>query len=165
MKYTSHDIMRHLEKELDKKADKGLNSTSDLDTVVKLTDAMKNLAKAEYYCAVTEAMEGGGEYSERGRRRDSRGRYSREGEMHHDYEHGNSYRTDGGYSEARERYMEDKHSYRSTRSPDSKRDMAASLEDCKHRLRQEMQDMLNGADTREERDAIKAMIREIGSLA
>lgn len=164
MDYMKHDIMTHLERELDKKADKGINSTADLDVVVKLTEAMKNLAKADYYCTVTEAMHdgGGSDYSER-RRRDVRGRYARNDGYERDssYHDGNR----GGYSEARERYMDDKHSYRSTRSPDSKRDMTASLEDCKHKLRQEMQDMLNGADTREERDAIKAMIREIGSLA
>lgn len=168
MDYTSHSIMHHLEKELDKKAEKGLTSTADLDVVVKLTEAMKNLAKADYYCTVTEAMREDG-YSER-RHRDSRGRYARDGGMHHSFEDGSSYRDGrdarhGGYSEAREEYMDAKHSYRSTRSPDSKRDMTASLEECKHKLRQEMQNMLNDADTREEREAIKTMIREIGSLA
>lgn len=162
MDYMKHDIMTHLERELDKKADKGINSTADLDVVVKLTEAMKNLAKADYYCTVTEAMHDGGDYSER-RHRDARGRYARDG----GYERDSSYRDGkhGGYSEARERYMDDKHSYRSTRSPEHKRDMTASLEDCKHKLRSELQDMLNGADTREERESIKAMIREIGSLA
>lgn len=161
-----HHIYAHLTKELDKKADKGIQNTSDLDVVVKLTEAMKNIAKTEYYCTVTEAMnEGeyshdGGDYSER-RHRDRMGRYAR----NDGYDRGSSYARDGGYSEARGDYMEAKHSYRSTRSPDSKRDMTASLEDCKHRLKEEMQAMLNGADTREERDAIKAMIREIGSLA
>lgn len=160
-----HHIYGHLTKELDKKADKGIQNTSDLDVVVKLTEAMKNIAKADYYCTVTEAMnEGeyshGDGYSER-RRRDSMGRYARSD----GYDRGSSYARDGGYSEARGEYMDAKHSYRSTRSPDSKRDMTASLEDCKHKLRQEMQNMLNDADTREEREAIKAMIREIGSLA
>lgn len=169
-----HHIYGHLTKELDKKAEKGLTSTADLDVVVRLTEAMKNLAKADYYCTVTEAMNDGeyshGDgYSER-RRRDSMGRYAREGAMHHSYEGDSSYRDGrdarrGGYSEARGEYMDAKHSYRSTRSPESKRDMTASLEECKHKLRQEMQNMLNDADTREEREAIKTMIREIGSLA
>jgi hypothetical protein len=61
--------------------------------------------------------------------------------------------------------MDAKHSYRSTRSADSKRDMMASLEECKHKFREELQEMLTGADTREEREKIKEMIREIGSLA
>ena len=61
--------------------------------------------------------------------------------------------------------MDAKHSYRSSRDPESKRDMMASLDECKHRFREELQDMLNGADTREERDKIKEMIREIGTLA
>lgn len=165
-----HKIYEHLEKELDKKADSGIRSTADLDVVVKLTDAMKDLAKAEYYCTVTEAMHQGeysDGYSER-RHRDSMGRYARDGGGYMGYEGGSSYRDGmrhGGYSEAKGDYMDAKHSYRATHSPDSKRDMTASLEDCKAKLRQEMQDMLNGADTREERDAIKAMIREIGSLA
>lgn len=165
--YDDYKLMKHIEMELDKKAESGFRNSSDLDTVVKLAQIQKDLAKAKYYCTVTEAMEqegysqNDGEYSER-RRRDARGRYSR----NDGYDRGSSYNDGhGGYSEAKERYMEDKHSYRSTRSADSKRDMTASLEDCKHRLKAEMQDMLNGADTREERDAIKAMIREIGSLA
>lgn len=163
-----HRIFDHLEKELDKKSESGIRNTADLDVVVKLTEAMKNIAKAEYYCTVTEAMAEGeyshnDGYSER-RHRDRMGRYARDGGDHDmRYEGGSSYR--GGYSEARGEYMDAKHSYRSTRDPNSKRDMTASLEECKHKLRQEMQDMLNGADTREERDAIKAMIREIGSLA
>lgn len=165
--YDDYKLMKHIEMELDKKAESGFRNSSDLDTVVKLAQIQKDLAKAKYYCTVTEAMEQGdyshadGEYSER-RRRDARGRYSR----NDGYDRGSSYNDGhGGYSAARDRYMEDKHSYRSTRSADSKRDMNASLEDCKHRLKEEMQNMLNGADTREERDAIKAMIREIGSLA
>lgn len=149
-------------RELDKKADNGLKSTADLDTAWKLIDAYKNLLKIDMLQEAGEYSHDGSDYSER-RHRDARGRYAR----NDGYERGSSYHDGnrGGYSEARERYMDDKHSYRSTRSADSKRDMTASLEDCKHKLRQELQDMLNGADTREERDSIKAMIREIGSLA
>jgi hypothetical protein len=162
--YDSYKIMEHLEKEVDKKAETGIRSTTDLDTVVKLSEAMKNFAKAEYYCTVTEAMNEEGYshedgYSER-RKRDSMGRYSR----HDGYDRGSSY-NQGGYSEARDRYMEDKHSYRSTRSADSKRDMNVSLHDCMNKLREELQEMMSNADTREERDKIKEMIREIGNLA
>ena len=160
--FDTYKMQEHICRELEKKADSGLKSTADLDTIWKLIDAYKNLLKIDMLQEAGEYSRDDGydhEHSER-RRRDSMGRYSR-GDG---YEHGSSYNY-GGYSEATERYMEDKHSYRSTRSPDSKRDMTASLEDCKHKLRQELQDMLNGADTREERDSIKAMIREIGSLA
>ncbi|MBO5130313.1 MAG: hypothetical protein J6B95_08230 [Oscillospiraceae bacterium] len=150
-------------KEMEKKAERGsIPSQADLDTIWKLTDIYKNLLKIDMLQEAGEYSYDGGDYSER-RRRDARGRYSRDG----GYDRDSSYRDGnrGGYSEARGEYMDAKHSYRSTRSADSKRDMTASLEDCKHKLRQEMQDMLNGADTREEREAIKAMIREIGSLA
>lgn len=160
--FDTYKMQEHICRELEKKAEAGLKSTADLDTIWKLIDAYKNLLKIDMLQEAGEYSRDDGynrDHSER-RRRDSMGRYSR-GDG---YEHGNSYNY-GGYSEAKERYMEDKHSYRSTRSPDSKRDMTASLEDCKHKLRQELQDMLNGADTREERDSIKAMIREIGSLA
>ena len=160
--FDTYKMQEHICRELEKKADVGLKSTADLDTVWKLVDVYKNLLKIDMLQEAGEYSRDDGydrEHSER-RRRDSMGRYSR-GDG---YDRGSSY-NHGGYSEAKERYMEDKHSYRSTRSADSKRDMTASLEDCKHKLRQELQDMLNGADSREERESIKTMIREIGSLA
>ncbi len=154
-------------KELEKKAESGLRSTSDLDTVWKLIDAYKNLLKIDMLQDAGEYSQGGG-YSERRQCRDNRGRYSREGGNSYEggssYE-GNSYRGNSGYSEARDEYMDAKQSYRSNRSPDSRRDMMASLDECKHRFREELQQMLNDADTREERDKIKEMIREIGNLA
>jgi hypothetical protein len=61
--------------------------------------------------------------------------------------------------------MEDKHSYRSTRSPDSKRDMNVSLQECMDKLKMELDEMEANADTREERDKIREMRREIGKLA
>lgn len=157
--YDTYQMQEHICKELEKKAQSGIKSTADLDTVWKLIDAYKNLLKIDMLQEAEEYSHDDG-YSER-RRRDSRGRYAR----NDGYDRGNSYGRDGGYSEARGEYMDAKHSYRSTRSPDSKRDMIASLDECKHRFREELQDMLSGADTREERDKIKEMIREIGSLA
>lgn len=152
-------------KKLDEQVDKGI-TTGNIEWLCKLSEIGKNMKKIEYYDSVIEEMQNGHSYgdgySER-RHRDSRGRYSR----NDGYERGSSYNysRDGGYSEARGDYMEAKHSYRSTRSPDSKRDMIASLDECKHRFREELQEMLSGADTREERDKIKEMIREIGNLA
>ena len=157
--YDTYQMQEHICKELEKKAQSGIKSTADLDTVWKLIDAYKNLLKIDMLQEAEEYSHDDG-YSER-RRRDSRGRYSR----NDGYDRGNSYGRDGGYSEARGDYMEAKHSYRSTRSPDSKRDMIASLDECKHRFREELQEMLSGADTREEREKIKEMIREIGNLA
>ena len=167
--YDTYKMQDHICKELEKKAQSGIKSTTDLDTVWKLIDAYKNLLKIDMLQEASEYSEGDG-YSER-RHRDSRGRYSREGGGH-SYDEGSSYRRGysreggySGYSEARDRYMEDKHSYRSSRSPESKRDMNVSLHDCMTKLKEELQDMMSSADTREERDKIKEMIQEIGRLA
>ena len=167
--YDTYKMQEHICKELEKKAQNGLKSTQDLDTVWKLIDAYKNLLKIDMLQEASEYSEDGG-YSER-RRRDSRGRYSREGGGN-SYDDGSSYRRGysreggySGYSEARDRYMDDKHSYRSTRSAESKRDMNVSLHDCMNKLREELQEMMSNADTREERDKIKEMLREIGNLA
>lgn len=163
--YDTYKMQEHICRELEKKAEGGLKSTSDLDTVWKLIDAYKNLLKIDMLQEAEEYSHDGG-YSER-RRRDSRGRYSRNDGM--SYDDGSSYRRgysrDGGYSEAKGEYMEAKHSYRSTRSPDSKRDMNVSLHDCMTKLKEELQEMMSNADTREERDKIKEMIQEIGRLA
>ena len=164
--YDTYEMQKHICKELEKKAQSGIKSTTDLDTVWKLIDAYKNLLKIDMLQEASEYAEDDG-YSER-RKRDSRGRYSREGGGQR-YEDGSSYRRgygrESGYSEARDRYMDDKHSYRSTRSADSKRDMNVSLHDCMNKLKEELQEMMSGADTREEREKIKEMIREIGNLA
>ena len=170
--FDTYKMQEHICKELEKKSDSGIKSTADLDTVWKLVDVYKNLLKIDM---LEEASEGdyshNDGYSER-RRRDSRGRYSREG-GDYGYESDNSYRGGGsrssynrnGYSEARGDYMEAKSSYRSTRSPESKREMTVSLHDCMEKLKGELQDMMNNADTREEREKIKEMLREIGAIA
>jgi hypothetical protein len=164
--YDTYQMQEHICKELEKKAQSGLKSTTDLDTVWKLIDAYKNLLKIDMLQEAGEYSHDDG-YSER-RKRDSRGRYSREGGGH-SYEDGSSYRRgygrDGGYSEAREGYMDAKNSYRSTRSPESKRDMNVSLHECMEKLRDELQEMMSNADTREERDKIKEMLHEIGTIA
>lgn len=163
--YDTYKLQEHICKELEKKGQNGLKSTQDLDTVWKLIDSYKNLLKIDMLQEAEEYSHDDG-YSER-RRRDSRGRYSREGGGT-SYDDGSSYRNGygrDGYSEAKERYMEGKHSYRATRSPESKREMNMSLHDCMTKLREELQEMMSNADTREERDKIKEMLREIGNLA
>ena len=168
--YDTYQMQEHICKELEKKAQSGLKSTQDLDTAWKLIDAYKNLLKIDMLQEAGEYSHDDGGYSER-RRRDSRGRYSREGGGS-SYDDGSSYRRGysreggySGYSEARERYMEDKHSYRSTRSADSKRDMNSSLSECMDKLKMELDEMEANADTREEREKIREMRREIGKLA
>lgn len=173
--YDDYRIMEHLEKEMDKKAENGIRSTADLEVVSKLAQIMKDLAKVKYYCTVTKAMEEGGYseddghymggHSER-RKRDSMGRYARNDGGHYgggvSYEGGSSYRS--GYSEAKGEYMDAKHSYRTTRDPGAKREMETSLKDCMQKLRQELDEMEANADTREEREKIREMRREIGKL-
>lgn len=170
--FDTYKMQEHICRELEKKAESGLKSTADLDTIWKLIDSYKNLLKIDMLQEAGEYSHDGGYsqndgYSER-RKRDSRGRYSRDGGGS-SYDGDSSYGRDsysrGGYSEARGEYMDAKHSYRSTRSPEHKREMSTSLEDCKHKLKEELQQMLSGADTREEREMIRDMIREIGSLA
>lgn len=166
--YDTYQMQEHICKELEKKSQAGLKTTQDLDTVWKLIDAYKNLLKIDMLQEAEEYSRDG--YSER-RRRDSLGRYSRadghdRGVMYTDgnsYNRGNSYRS--GYSEAKDRYMESKNSYRTSRDPESKRDMNVSLHDCMNRLKEELRDMMANADTREERDKIKDMLKEIGEIA
>lgn len=164
--YNTYEMQEHICKELEKKAQTGIKSTGDLDTVWKLIDAYKNLLKIDMLQEAGEYADEHGYsrndgYSER-RRRDSRGRYSRDD----GYERGSSYnRGRGGYSEAREEYMDAKYSYRSNRSPESKRNVDSSLHDCMEKLRTELHEMMENADTREEREKIKEMLREIGNIS
>ena len=164
--YDTYQMQEHICKELEKKGQTGIKTTQDLDTVWKMIDAYKNLLKIEMLQEAGEYSHDDG-YSER-RRRDSRGRYARDGGGS-GYNDGSSYRRgykhEGGYSEAKGDYMEAKHSYRNTRSPESKRDMTDSLDECMKKLREELDEMEANADTREEREKIREMRRAIGTLA
>ena len=157
--YDTYKMQEHICTELDKKAESGIKSTADLDTVWKLIDAYKNLLKIDMLQEASEYSRDDG-YSER-RKRDSRGRYSSADRR---YDGGSSYNY-SGYSEAKEDYLDAKHSYRSTRSPESKRDVDVSLRECMNKLKKELDEMEANADTREEREKIREMRREIGNLA
>ena len=150
-------------KKLDEQVDKGISS-GNIDWLCKLSEIGKNLKKIEYYDSVIEEMQRGYGYddghSERRRKRDSMGRYSR----NDGYDRGSSYNR-GGYSEAKGDYMEAKNSYRSTRSAESRRDMNDSMEKFKENLLDELKELMANADTREERDAFKEMFRAVGNLA
>ena len=85
-----YELKDKLGKELDEIARKGELGAGDLEIIHKLTDTIKNIDKIEileedggYSQAGDWEMEGRGSYnrgsSYRGQRRDSRGRYSREG--------------------------------------------------------------------------------------
>ena len=85
-----HELKEKLCDELEEIARKGELGAGDLDIIHKLTDTIKNIDKIEildedggYSQAGDWEMEGRGSYnrgsSYRGRRRDSMGRYSRDG--------------------------------------------------------------------------------------
>lgn len=98
-----HELKEMLCKEIDKIAKKAELSAGSLETVHKLTDTVKNIDKI----MMLEGEEDG--YSERERRRDSMGRYSRDGGMMggwearggygggHSYDDGGSSYAMGGY--------------------------------------------------------------------
>lgn len=99
-----HELKEMLCKELEEYSRKGKMSAGDLETIHKLTDTIKNIGKIEMldeedgysqdggweargrYDRGMYPMDGG--YSYRGRRRDSRGRYSRNDGRGYSYEDG-----------------------------------------------------------------------------
>lgn len=175
-----------IEEELHKIAEKGLN-TGNLDTAYKLIDMYKDLKNTEYWDIKGEyymEMLGGGHseydgYSERGRKRDSMGRYSREGGMNNSYGN-NSYserrgmysnrgysRNNMGYSgnDRYDEYMDSKQSYRSSgNSPECKQRLMDTLEDYMDDFSKKMEEMLRDSDCAEERTTIKRYLDKIKNL-
>lgn len=162
-----HKIKEMLMKELyeyEEKAKKALGgklSAGDLETLHKLTDTIKNIDKIELlegdegYSEATDFMgegrmygtsyDGGSAYARgRGRnaKRDSMGRYSREGRMYSEY--GSSYadNRDGG-------------SYRGENRGNYSRAGA------KEHMIDKMEEMMDMAETEEERRAIRQCIQKI----
>ncbi len=177
--YDTYKMQEHICKELEKKAEAGIKSTSDLDTIWKLIDAYKNLLKIDMLQEGSEYSHNDGYsmadgYSER-RKRDSRGRYAREGdgysrdsEYAERYERGNSYRDGRRYSQdgdmKHERYMESKHAYRSSKSPECKQRLMNTLEDYMDDFSAQMEEMLRDSDCREERETIKRYLDKIKAI-
>ena len=157
-------IKKMLCKELDEYAMKSKLTGGDLDMIWKLTDTVKNLDKIEM-------LEEGGGYSEesnwmadgrmygtsyedgmsyargRGRnaKRDSMGRYSREGGSYDNmsYERGSSYARGGN------------------RGGMSNRRGGYSRADAKEQMIETLEDMMHDAETSKEREAIKRCIMQI----
>ena len=184
-----------IEEELQKIAEKGLN-TGNLETAYKLIDMYKDLKNTEYWEMKGEyymgMMDGGyseadggyssGNYSERGRKRDSMGRYSRE--SGNSYNNGSSYARRGGYSnrgysregggysergysgnDRYDEYMDSKQSYRSSgKSPECKQRLMDTLEDYMDDFSQKMEEMLRDSDCAEERTTIKRYIDQLKNL-
>lgn len=182
----SYKLMQNIREELDKIAEKGLN-TGNLETAYKLIDMLKDMENVEYwkckegyYNAVLDEMEGGysqtGDYSER-RNRDSMGRYSRADGMMPDYDRGSSYarrgehyvrghysRTNGSGNDSYNEYMDSKQSYRNGKSEDCKRRMLAALEEHMDALTEELGEMSKDADCREERETISRYIDKLRKM-
>lgn len=151
-----HKIKEMLMKELyeyeekAKKMNGGKLSAGDLETIHKLTDTVKNIDKIE----MLEDEEGyseDGHYMGEGRiygtsyargrgrnaKRDSMGRYSREGGMYHD----------GGSSYARGGMRDGRMSY--------------SRDSAKEHMIEKMEDMMEDAESPKEREAIRQCIMKL----
>lgn len=175
-------------------ADRSELTTGGLESLYKIVDIMKDIdnmkywdVKCEYYETILDEMQGG--YSERGysrsgnysnesgysNRRDSRVRYSRDG-GESGYENGSSYANRGQhwvrghYSRADGRdpyddYMMEKQSYRSSgKSEDCKRRMLGALEDHLNKLTEEIGEMGQDAECREEREMIKKYMQKLQTM-
>lgn len=156
--------------EIDKIAEKGL-TTSNLETAYKLIDMYKDLrtvdAMEEAGYSETMAYENypmsmrgndGSSYARgRGRnaKRDSIGRYSREG--NNSYDDGMSGRS---YAEAR--YSQAKMDYRNSRA--GKNDVMDSLNDKMRELRNELKEMSKDSDFPEERQTIDKYVKMLDSV-
>ena len=175
----SYKLMQNIKDELDKIADKGLN-TGNLETAYKLIDMLKDMenveywkTKSDYYNTVLDEMEGG--HSQR-RYPDSMipmqdGLYSQNG-----YDSGNSYRgtrgkhyVRGHYSRSNgmdtyDNYMDKKHSYRSAKDADCKQRMLAALEEHMDALTGELEEMSRDSDCREEKETIKRYLDKLRSV-
>lgn len=184
-------LCRVIVQELEKIGDKGL-TTSNIDTAFKLVDMYKDIknteyweTKGEYYDTVLREMQGGyseggysmdDDYSMRGRKRDSRGRYSRDDGMSYDsgqsYRNNrgrNQYRREGGYSmndgySQYDRYMDAKQSYRSNQSMDGKKKLMDSLEDYMDDFTEKIKEMHRDADSPEEREIISKFMTKLQNI-
>lgn len=154
--------------EIEKIAEKGL-TTSNLETAYKLIDMYKDLKTVEGM----EGYEGysgyDGEYSGRGRRRDSMGRYT---SSYNDGYSGNRYSgrdgwNDHGYSgrgDKYARYLDQKESYRSNKSADCKQRLMDTLEDYMQDFTMQMEQLARDSDCAEERSTIRKYIDKLKTI-
>lgn len=131
-------------KEKMKKSNGGKLSVGDIETIHKLTDTIKNIDKIEMleegYSEATDFMGGGRIYGSsyaRGRnaRRDSMGRYSRDGEEYSS-DGNSSYRNSRGYSRA----------------------------GGKDRMVEMLHDMMDDADSEQQRTVIHRWLKEVEKM-
>ena len=131
--------------------EKGL-STANIEHAYKLVDMYKDLKQVEHW--ESEDMEDG--QSQRGRKRDRMGRYSRED--------GYAYAEGPHEADAKRRYLDAKHSYRTTKSSECKRQLMDTVNEYMEDFAQEMEEMMRDADCKEERDTISRYIQQIRNL-
>lgn len=147
-KRAMHDLKDMLCKEIDKIAKKGELSAGSLETVHKLTDTVKNIDKI----MMLEDDEDDG-YSERGRRRDSMGRYSRDDGM--DYGRGGNWMARGQYGGM--------HSYDDGGSSYADRGRGGrmySRDDGRKMIEGELEDLMRSADDRD-KEIIRRALNEL----
>ena len=150
------DLKEKLCEEVDIIAKKGDISMSDLERVHKLTDTIKNIEKIKMYSEYSEEEDE--EYSQRrgrGRnaKRDSMGRYSREGGS---YRGGSSYGDGGGSSYAEDSYEDGGSSYR--------RGGGYSRSEGKEQMVQKLETMMDSASNVREREALQKCLRELKNM-
>lgn len=143
-----YDLKEMLCEELEKIAKKRELSAGSLETVHKLTDTIKNIDKI---LMLEEDDEG---YSERGRHRDSMGRYSREDGMDHSRGHGGNWNAQGSY-DAGHSYDEDGSSHAS-RGQHYVRGHY-SRDDGKDRMMHTFGELMEGANPEQRRIIERAM--------
>lgn len=188
-------LMGRICDELDKITEKGLTPGNLESTykLIDMYKDLKNTEyweqKGEYYATVQDEMQGGysrdGGYSMNadgysGRRhRDSMGRFSRDdGRMDSSYDQGSSYRR--GYPRDRvrysrndganigdtyDRYMDQKQSYRSTKSPECKQRLMDALDEHMDKFTQQMEELLRDSDCAEERTTIRHYLDKLKNMA
>ena len=146
-----------------KKMPNGKVSPQELEEIHKLTDTVKNICKIDM---LGDEEEEGGSYAmgssyRRGRgrnaRRDSMGRYSRDGGGYRD---GGSY--ESGYSEAGN-YMGEGRIYGTSYDGNTYRrsGMTNSYDGAKDHMVDKMEELMEMAETEQERKAIKKCIQQI----
>ena len=161
-------LCKVIEDELHKISEKGLN-TGNLDTAYKLVDMYKDLKNTEYWDVKSdyymETMSGG--YSERGRKRDKMGRYSRDDGMRSEH-YNRGYSMDGGWHSGSDwygEYMDSKHDYRASgNAPECKQRLMNTLENYMDDFSRKMEEMLRDSDCAEERNTIKRYLEKIKNL-
>ena len=143
-------MMRAIMQELHTIEERGL-SGSNIEFAYRLIDMYKDLKNVEYWEAKMQMEQQEEGYSSRGRRRDSMGRYSRNGGGYSYADGGNG---GGGYSR--------RNSFRS--SYDNEQSFGESLEDCVEAMVEKLEDMANDARSPEEREKIQSYIKKIHQI-